>query len=686
MKTRKSFLFQFPLILFLITILPASGVSARSKYDKLLQNPDSRQKLEILAMMEEKSALTSEIRYLIRDPDPLIRLRCAEVLGRADDPIGTILYLSELVRDENPDVVRSAVYSLGLTGYREKTSRMALESIASCLKDQPKKTRLTALRALGMTHLPGALPLIKPYLKNFHSAMRAEAAIALSILGDSTSATACVPSLLDAAPHVVAMSAYTMGRLGYDRESDQLISLLASKDTEVRLRAAEALGRLKKKKAVAFLAVLTGDENRMVAIKATEALSRIGGGKSIKKLEKLLSSSDSYIRTIALQGIEAAGKKKSFRKVAPLLNDKSLMVRIAAIKAAAMTGGKDARDDLVRIFRKSTPYERMTAIEYLGEIGFPEDLELLTRTLALKTSHLAKEGAAAGLGRWNDIEQLLTPAYKNGPTPAQTLLDAAAEDDWIVATMAIDALSSTMPEKVIDEMIAIFNNSDKREDADKKLSIIRSFASLADDKKLDDESREKIIGLLRTSLLESDPRLPQAAAKAASGFGLSFSPDSALKANWDRGFLPWKTPALPLGDIKIAIVTSRGRIEIVLFGDDAPDIVRSILGLAKEGFYDGLNFHRVVPGFVIQGGCPRGDGWGDAGYFLRSQFNMHSYEKGFVGMAHNGKDTPGSQFFITHTFQPHLDGRYTIIGRVTSGMEIVDKIETGDIFSIRICD
>ena len=94
----------------------------------------------------------------------------------------------------------------------------------------------------------------------------------------------------------------------------------------------------------------------------------------------------------------------------------------------------------------------------------------------------------------------------------------------------------------------------------------------------------------------------------------------------------------------------------------------------------------MVPGFVVQGGCPRSDGWGDAGYFLRSQFNTREYWRGTVGMAHAGKDTAGSQFFITHIPQPHLDGRYTIVGRVVRGMEIVDGIEVGDSFGIEIVE
>jgi cyclophilin family peptidyl-prolyl cis-trans isomerase len=104
----------------------------------------------------------------------------------------------------------------------------------------------------------------------------------------------------------------------------------------------------------------------------------------------------------------------------------------------------------------------------------------------------------------------------------------------------------------------------------------------------------------------------------------------------------------------------------------------SFLKLARRGFYRSLSFHRVVPNFVIQGGDPRGDGWGGAGYSLRSEFSSLTYETGTVGIASAGKDTEGPQFFVTQSPQPHLDGRYTIIGKVVSGMAVVDTILVGD--------
>jgi len=174
-----------------------------------------------------------------------------------------------------------------------------------------------------------------------------------------------------------------------------------------------------------------------------------------------------------------------------------------------------------------------------------------------------------------------------------------------------------------------------------------------------------------------------AAAAAAGALGAITGEDYISRIPRDRE--PLHTDfdfeyldALP-DTIPVSIETTRGEIRIELYRDAAPFTIMSVLKLAgREGFYRGLIFHRVVPNFVIQGGDPRGDGWGGPGYSLRSEFSPLSYTAGTVGIASAGKDTEGSQFFITHSPQPHLDGRYTIIGRVVSGMETVDEIRVGD--------
>jgi len=128
------------------------------------------------------------------------------------------------------------------------------------------------------------------------------------------------------------------------------------------------------------------------------------------------------------------------------------------------------------------------------------------------------------------------------------------------------------------------------------------------------------------------------------------------------------------------IVTNRGTIVLELFDKDAPGTVANFETLAKKGFYDGLKFHRVIADFMIQGGCPKGTGTGGPGYQIKCETknNPRKHGKGALSMAHAGKDTGGSQFFITHRATPHLDGVHTVFGQVTSGQEVVDAIRVGD--------
>jgi cyclophilin family peptidyl-prolyl cis-trans isomerase len=137
----------------------------------------------------------------------------------------------------------------------------------------------------------------------------------------------------------------------------------------------------------------------------------------------------------------------------------------------------------------------------------------------------------------------------------------------------------------------------------------------------------------------------------------------------------------------VFIETARGTIEVELTVLDAPQTSQNFMRLARKGFFNGLQIHRVVPNFVVQDGDPRGDGEGGPGYTIRDELNDRPYLRGTVGMALDWRDTGGSQFFITHSPQPHLDGRYTVFGRVVNGMEIVDRIRQGDaIQRVRVRD
>lgn len=165
--------------------------------------------------------------------------------------------------------------------------------------------------------------------------------------------------------------------------------------------------------------------------------------------------------------------------------------------------------------------------------------------------------------------------------------------------------------------------------------------------------------------------------------------DLAAAASAPAPAIAGPVPSVELGDaLRIRgarVQTSRGELRLALDPTVAPLAVSNFAKLAEEGFFDGLTFHRVVPGFVVQTGCPRGDGWGGPGYTLPDEVSERSFRKGALGMARGEPDTGGSQWFIVSSDQPHLDGDYTWFGQVTSGQEVVERIRVGDtVTSVKI--
>ena len=140
-------------------------------------------------------------------------------------------------------------------------------------------------------------------------------------------------------------------------------------------------------------------------------------------------------------------------------------------------------------------------------------------------------------------------------------------------------------------------------------------------------------------------------------------------------------------DYKVEMETERGTIHLELYPEYAPVTVNNFICLAEDGYYDGVSFHRVISNFMIQGGDPTGTGMGGPGYRFQDEFkgNPLTHETGVISMANAGPGTNGSQFFITHEPQPHLNGKHTVFGKVTSGQDVVDSIRQGDmIFKVKV--
>ena len=142
--------------------------------------------------------------------------------------------------------------------------------------------------------------------------------------------------------------------------------------------------------------------------------------------------------------------------------------------------------------------------------------------------------------------------------------------------------------------------------------------------------------------------------------------------------------------MKGKINTDKGTMVVEFYEKDAPKTVQNFIGLAKQGYYNGLKFHRVIPGFVAQGGCPNGTGAGGPGYKIDCELDGDNqyHDKGVLSMAHAGRNTGGSQFFLCHNRQgtQHLDGNHTCFGKVVDGLDIVDQVQEGDKFSVEIED
>jgi peptidyl-prolyl cis-trans isomerase B (cyclophilin B) len=155
----------------------------------------------------------------------------------------------------------------------------------------------------------------------------------------------------------------------------------------------------------------------------------------------------------------------------------------------------------------------------------------------------------------------------------------------------------------------------------------------------------------------------------------------------------WSTPPAMQIDTtqnyKVSIETNRGTIDLELYPQHAPQTVNNFVFLAKQGYYDGVTFHRVIADFMIQGGDPTGSGRGGPGYKFGDECkgNPLKHARGVISMANAGPNTNGSQFFITHVATPHLDGRHTVFGKVTKGLDVVDAIEQGDVMeSVQVSD
>jgi cyclophilin family peptidyl-prolyl cis-trans isomerase/HEAT repeat protein len=324
----------------------------------------------------------------------------------------------------------------------------------------------------------------------------------------------------------------------------------------------------------------------------------------------------------------------------------------------ALVRGRTARAEelVLRAALSTAPGLRATAAAAAGDLGLEEVLEILGRD-----PHPAVRLAV--------VEELLEDESGDRAAVASRAL---ADEDPAVRTAALAWLTES-PVVPMEQLLAAIEGPEARRMPDLAITGVQALAARGS------ERLEKgvIIAALEDLARDDEYLVRREAAEA-----LAVLDRGQPAIGWNETDIDIRGYQEVAGRLarahQVVIETSKGRVFVTLACDEAPLTCSSFLQLTNQGFYDGLTFHRVVPDFVVQGGDPRGDGWGGPGYSLRDEASRLRFERGVLGMARSGHHTAGSQFFITLSAQPHLDGAYTAFGYVSSGEEVLDDLIQGD--------
>ena len=483
-------------------------------------------------------------------------------------------------------------------------------------------------------------------------------------------------------------------RFNTDEASAIAAEALESDSTAIRQEAAYALSRRAYAPARARLELLASDPTTLIRAYSVAALGRIAAVESMDALMRAAADNHPWIRTNAMVAIaRVAAKDPSMLdlddvpRILATTEDPDTGTRASSIDTLGYyaTKHEPARKRLLEIASNGSRWERELAVgaiaKHFGDTNpavVPTDLTSWQKVRVLDASTALPKNGAMFRSRFAGDPEVLVRVNVIGSIPDEavdaemSLIRAALEhEDAIVRASAVDRVAASKnesPEKKREIFEAMEQRSRGDRENDARVGAIRGLADV------DYPGRETF---LRSLLTDADPVVRRIAAdlivEKLSKPRPQYTPlavretDYSAVARWARE------------PHTASIHLTRGLIEVSLLPQDAPMTAWNFARLAREKYFDNSTFMRVVPNFVVQGGDPRNDQSGGPGYAIRDEINLQKYTRGAVGMALSGPDTGGSQFFITHSPQPHLDGGYTIFGRVASGMSgVVDQAERGD--------
>lgn len=651
------------------------------------QSPASVSDLAQILALEDRREFDGEVlRRDAQSADVLVRVWAARAIGRIGDKAGTPIVV-DLLSDPDTTVRTEAAFALGQLRDSAAVGELVrrVEAFDAVTTDPASLEIVTALAKLGgpdaaqafegllRTHPPTGrtedqattqalleawrLGRLAPaqrlaaFVRDGQGTWRRNAVYSAGRLRLAGAASALLDATSDGDPltrqwAARALTAELADSAGIARGafSGRLRQLSTDDDPQVRVSALRALATFKDSTLASTATSRLLDRDQNVAAQAAGTAGALGGSRAAGVLaERVAQAGGTYaLRRASLEGLAVASPAAAVTAAREWKTDPDWRMRATYAGIVGTAGGPEARAELVAMCADADPRVVEAALGALPEVVPAGDSALLAlaRSELGQGDVMVRAGAIEILGREKDPALLpdLVAAYR---AAARELMN----DARLAAVQALAEIAGTGPaarQRVEQEFLAAVGRSDD-------YLVRRAVAE-----RLGAETAQRYWGAVQ----------PVVAGRSVQDY------QSLIR----RYVLPPQGTPAPSATIE----TERGTIVVTLLGADAPITVDNFLRLADRHYFDGSRWHRVVPDFVIQDGDPRGDGNGGPGTVIRDEINRWRYDRGTLGMALSGPDTGGSQFFLTHSPQPHLDGRYTVFGRLASGATVLDLIVQGD--------
>ncbi len=626
---------------------------------------------------------------LLGDSDARVRRRAALGIGRVGLSAGVAPLVGHL-QDPDADVRAMVAFALGLIG-----DAAAVDPLVTTLGDPSPLVKGRAAHALGLIGPDKAAASAAPI------AQMVQRLVSAGAIGTPPADEGGVPS-----PEAEAVRRGLIALTAL-RSYDGLATAVL--DAQGRPRSswwpiAAALSRIADDRAVPALIELVSSPSPFTAGYAVRGLGERRAAAALPTLLPLLEAKRQVHPQVRVSAVRAAGQLADARAAAPLLAllrqpDVELGLELEIMGALAQIDTRDAEPDLIDRLTDRSPFVRAAALKTLARVdslsfttalsGLDPDADWRVRAaMAEALTTLAPENATPMLERLvADADARVLPSVLRAwstlklPGLEKHLAAALARDDVMVRAAAASVVGAQKLTALRDALIAAWQRAKTDAADDARWAALDALATL-------DPAAAR--GPMEETLSDRDWAMRLRAARwlvaqdPSSDALTRIRPAPVSQAAGRYAAAHLVSPAY---SPQIYVETAKGTIQIELAVLDAPLTVENFVALARRGYFDGLRLHRVVPAFVVQDGDPRGDGSGGPGYSIRDELSDRPYRRGTVGMALAGPDTGGSQWFITHAPQPHLEARYTVFGDVVSGMDVVDALEVGDtITRIRVWD